>query len=50
MKLVLLSLGIVAGIYISWEYPNLSEQIFYGFLEFANWMGGAITSMLGGGR
>lgn len=50
MKLVLLSLGIVVGIYISWEYPNLAEQIFYGFLEFANWMGAAMTSMLGGGR
>ncbi|SUJ05490.1 hypothetical protein [Shewanella morhuae] len=50
MKLILLGLGVVAGIYISWTFPDAAVQIFNGFLELVNWLSAAMTSMLRGGQ
>ncbi|GIU40931.1 hypothetical protein TUM3794_20070 [Shewanella colwelliana] len=49
MKLVFLVLGVVAGIYISWEYPDVAIQIFSNFINFCQWLWQAITSMIQGG-
>lgn len=49
MKLMLMALGVVTGIYISLEYPAAAEHIFFNFLEFVNWLGSAVQSFFQGG-
>ncbi|QXN27510.1 hypothetical protein KVP08_022740 (plasmid) [Shewanella putrefaciens] len=49
MKLFYAVLGVVAGIYISSEYPDVAVEIFNSFVNFSQWLWQAISSMIQGG-
>ncbi|MEH6454757.1 MAG: hypothetical protein V7749_00415 [Cocleimonas sp.] len=48
MKLITLALGIVGGIYLSLEHPEMAMQILMGFIDFINWLSAYASSMLKG--
>ncbi|MBB1390084.1 hypothetical protein ACRN9Z_16335 [Shewanella frigidimarina] len=48
MKLITLGLGVVAGIYLSLEYPDVAMQVLNSFIDFINWLSFYVASMLRG--
>lgn len=48
MKLILLGLGVVAGIYISAEHPEIAIQIFSRFIDSVDWLYVTLKSILRG--
>jgi hypothetical protein len=48
MKLMTLALGIVGGIYLSLQQPELAARILVGFIDFINWLSAYAATMLQG--
>lgn len=48
MKLIVLALGVVAGIYLTLVQPDIALQILDGFINFVNWLSAATSSMFRG--
>ncbi|GGP74118.1 hypothetical protein GCM10009347_42870 [Shewanella algicola] len=48
MKLIVLALGVVGGIYLTLMQPDIAMQILDGFIQFINWLSISLSSLLRG--
>ena len=48
MKLITLTLGVVLGIFLAYNYPDIAANIFANFILFAEWLGNSVSQMVSG--
>ncbi len=49
MKLIFLALGVVGGIFLAMNHPDIAMNIFSNFLVFVEWVKSFVDQVLNGG-